>query len=270
MTSWDIATSTSLLTGTAKVEINGGQPLTKPTQAQTLIEVDPYMASIAALTAGQTYLTKCIIESNSINLLPKQFIVPPIVGGLGTFTTSLTPMIDTVECGTPLQLGSTQQFQIYGENYIANTVANKLGLGLHYSTAQTPKKEMFYDSVANETNTGTSATTVQGENLTINDGVFLESITPVLVPAVTTASESFIGTMSVTSNDFENSMPLKVPCQPISTALGSHVSPLIAKQPVYKNIHMGMNSSSLISHSLTLDEAQTATGNFAIGYSYTK
>ena len=90
MTSWDIATSTSLLTGTAKVEINGGQPLTKPTQAQTLIEVVPYMSSIGALTAGQTYLTKCIIESNSINLLPKQFIVPPIVGGLGTFTTSLT------------------------------------------------------------------------------------------------------------------------------------------------------------------------------------
>ena len=69
MTAWDIATSTSLLTGVAKTEINGAQPLTKPTQATELIEVVPYMASIGALTAGQTYLTKCIIESNSINLL---------------------------------------------------------------------------------------------------------------------------------------------------------------------------------------------------------
>ena len=63
MTSWDIATPTSLGTGVAKTEINGGQPITKPTQAQTLIEVVPYMASIAAMTAGQTTLTKCIIES---------------------------------------------------------------------------------------------------------------------------------------------------------------------------------------------------------------
>ena len=50
---------------------------------------------------------------------------------------------------------------------------------------------MFYDSVANETNTGTAATTVSGENLTINDGTFLETITPVLVNAVVTAQESF-------------------------------------------------------------------------------
>ena len=270
MTSWDIATPTSLGTSTSKTEINGAQPITKPTQAQTLIEVVPYMASIAALTAGQTYLTKCIIESNSINLLPKQFIVPPIQGGLGTFASSLTPMIDTVECNTALTQGATQQFQIYGENYIANTVANKLGVGLHYSTASPTRKEMFYDSVSNETNTGVAATSVAGENLTINDGAFLETITPVLVNGVVTASESFIGSISVTSNDFENSMPLKVPCQPTSVALGSAASVGLAKQPVYKNIHMGLKSSCLISNTLTIDEAQTATGNFAVGYGYTK
>ena len=68
MTSWDIANPTSIGTSVSKVEINDANPLTKPTQAQTLIEVVPYMSSIAALTAGQSYLTKCIIESNSINL----------------------------------------------------------------------------------------------------------------------------------------------------------------------------------------------------------
>jgi hypothetical protein len=48
MTSWDIATPTSLGTSTAKTEINGAQPITKPTQATNLIEVCPYMASIAS------------------------------------------------------------------------------------------------------------------------------------------------------------------------------------------------------------------------------
>ena len=270
MTSWDICESTSLGVGVAKTQINGGQPLTKPTQASTLIEVCAYQSSTGALTAGQSMIPKCIIESNSINLLPKQFIVPPICGGLGTFGSSLTPMLDTTECNTPLIQGSTQQFQVYGENYVANTVANRLGLALHYSTASTNKKEMFYDSVDSETATGTASTTVQGSNLTINDGAFLETITPVVSTAVTTVSESVIGYMSVSSNDFDNSMPLKVPVQPISVALGSAIGVGTAKMPVYKNIHQGMKSSCLISHSYTQEEAMTASQNFMIGYGYTK
>ena len=34
---------------------------------------------------------------------------------------------------------------------------------------------MFYDSVTNETNTGTASTSVAGENVTINDGAFLRN-----------------------------------------------------------------------------------------------
>ncbi len=270
MTSWDIANPTSLGTGVAKTEINDANPLTKPTQAQTLIEVVPYMSSIAALTAGQSYLTKCIIESNSINLLPKNFLVPPILGGLGTFASSLTPMLDTVETMTPLQLGATQQFRIYGQNFVANTVANKLGLALHYSEAQTNAKEMFYDMPTNETGTGTASTTVAGENFTINDGTFLETITPVVTSGVVTASESYLASIEISSNDFDNSMPLKVPCQPISTALGSAASVGIPKLPSYHNIHMGMKSSCTISTTLTLSEGLTAAGNFIAGVGYTK
>jgi len=270
MTSWDIATPTSLGTGVAKTEINSAQPLTKPTQAQTLIEVVPYMASSGALTPAQTMMTKCIIESNSINLLPKNFLVPPTAGGLGTFTSALTPMLDTVECNTPLQLGATQQFRIYGQNFIANTVANKLGLALHYSEAQSNAKEMFYDLPTNETATGTSATSVAGENFTINDGKWLETITPLVTAGVVTASESYLASIEISSNDFDNSMPLKVPTQPIATALGSHVSVGIPKLPSYHNIHMGMKSSCLISQTLTLDEALTASGSFISGIGYTK
>jgi hypothetical protein len=87
---------------------------------------------------------------------------------------------------------------------------------------------------------------------------------------VVTASESYLASIEISSNDFDNSMPLKVPTQPIATALGSHVSVGIPKLPVYKNIHQGMKSSCLISQTLTLDEALTATGNFIAGIGYTK
>jgi len=270
LTSFDVATATSLGTGVAKSAINGGNNLTKPTQAQNLIEVIPYIASSGALTAGQSVLAKGIIESNSVNLLPKQFLVPPVCGGLGTFTSTLSGMLDAVECNTKLQLGSTQQFQVSGQCFIANTVAPKMGMSFHYSENLPTQKEHFYDLPTNETNTGTSATQVSGEDITINDATYLEGIYPLVVPAVVTASESYIGYMSVSSNDFGNSMPLKVPIQPISTALGSHVSVYVAKMPHYSNIHMPMKSSCLISHTYTQEEALTATANFQIGYDYVK
>ena len=39
--SWDIATATSIGTGVAKTQINGGNNVTKPTQAVNLGEVVP-------------------------------------------------------------------------------------------------------------------------------------------------------------------------------------------------------------------------------------
>ena len=171
-------------------------------------------------------------------------------------------MLDAVECNTPLTLGATEQFQVSGQCFIANTVAPRLGMSFHYSENLPTQKEHFFVTPTNETNTSTASSTVSGEDVTINDGAFLEGLYPLVVPAVVTASESYIGHMSVTSNDFGNSMPLEIPVQPISTALGSHVSVGIAKLPHYKNIHMPMKSSCLISHTYTQEEALTATGNF--------
>ena len=270
MTSWDIATSTAIGTGTSKTQLNAGNPLTKPTQATELIEVVPYMASTAAHTAAESVLAKVIIESNSINLLHKVFMVPPILGGLGTFPGALTPMLDAVECRTPLQLGATQQFNIYGQAFESNTVAPRIGLDLHYSETSSGLKEHFYDMPTNETSTGTAATSVAGEDLTINDGTFLEEIIPVVVPGTVTAAESIIGHISVTSNDFGNSMPLKVAVQPIGTGLGSAIGVGIPKLPTFKNIHMPMKSSCLISQSYTQEEAVTAAGTFIAGFGYVK
>ena len=40
---WDIATATSIGTGTSKTQINGGANVTKPTQATNLVELVPYI-----------------------------------------------------------------------------------------------------------------------------------------------------------------------------------------------------------------------------------
>ena len=63
--SWDIATATSVGTGVAKTQINGGNNLTKPTQAVNLIEVVPYTVSSGAYTAGQSVALTAEIDSYS-------------------------------------------------------------------------------------------------------------------------------------------------------------------------------------------------------------
>jgi len=270
MTSWDIATTGTLGTGTSKTQINGSNPLTKPTQAANLIEVVPYMAASAAHTAAETMLVKWTIESNSINLLPKESIVPPIAGGLGTFGAAEVPILESYICNTPLQPASTQQFKVYGTPQVSNTAAPRMGMAFHYSTASPVNSEHFYTTPSSETSTGTAATSVAGGTMTINDGLWLEDLYAVVTPGTVTASESYIGYMDFSSNDFENSMPLKIPIQPVAAGLGSAISIHMPKMFSVHNVHMGMKSTVTLNTAYNQEEALTAAANFYTSVGYTK
>lgn len=270
MTSWDIALVTSLGTGVAKTRINTDQPITKPTQAQCLIEVVPYFVSTGAYTAGQTYLIEAAIESPSVNLLPKRVILPPQMGGLGATFETMVPLLESYRCNTPLTDGATEQFNIFGQSQVANTVAPVMGCGLHYSQAKPNMLERFYLKPDDETSSGTAATTVAGGIFTINDGAYIEDLYALLVSGTVTVSEAYIGDMLFSSNDFENSMPLRVPIQPIGAILGATGGLSMPAMTSYHNTHMGMKSTALIATTLRLSEALTAAGVFIGGIGYTK
>ena len=72
--SWDIATATSIGTGTSKTQINGGNNLTKPTQAVNLVEVVPYISSSGAMTAGESLAVTLEIDSFSVDLYQKELL----------------------------------------------------------------------------------------------------------------------------------------------------------------------------------------------------
>ena len=270
MTSWDIATVTSIGTGVAKTRINGDQPITKPTQAQCLIEIVPYYVSTGAYTAAQTLLLETAVESPSVNLLPKRVINPPQMGGLGTFAAVMAPLLESYRTNTPLTDGATEQFNIFGQAQVANTVAPVMGCALHYSQAKPVMPERFYLKPDDETSSGIVATTVAGNSFTINDGAYIEDLYSLLVPTTVTASESLIGDMLFSSNDFENSMPLRVPFQPVAAGLGAAAEMLMPAMTTYHNTHMGIKSTCLVSTTLRLSEALTVAGNFIAGVGYTK
>ena len=95
--SWDLATATSLGTGVANTQINGGNNLTKPTQAVNLVETVPYTVSSGAYTAGESIALTAYLDSFSVDLLPKRIIVPPVQAGLGAFINIVVPILEAYE-----------------------------------------------------------------------------------------------------------------------------------------------------------------------------
>ena len=267
MTSWDVITPTSLATGVAKISLGS---ITKPEEVQSLIEFVPYQAPSGVVTAAESMLTETALESNSVNLLPKRVINPTIVSGLGaTFATTI-PILEAWNCNTPLTAGATPTIQAFGQAQIANTAAPTMGVAFHWSNSRPTNPEMFYNKPDNETSTGTAATTVAGNTISINDGKTLQSVYGAIAPTTITASESWIASMQFNSNDFDNSQAIEVPLQPMSVGLGALNSALNLKGSYYKNVSMGMKPTCTISTVLRLSEAQTVAGSFIGGVGYTK
>ena len=267
MTSWDVITPTSIGTGVAKTSLGN---ITKPEEVQSLIEFVPYQCNTGAVTAGESIFTETALESNSVNLLPKRVINPVIASGLGATFATAVPVLEAWNCNTPLQAGATPSIQAFGQAQVANTVAVVQGCAFHWSNSAPSNPEMFYLKPDNETATGTAATTVAGNTITINDGKVLQSLHSAIAPTTITASESWLGSMQFNSNDFDNSQALEVPIQPMSVGIGALNSALNLKGTAYKNVSMGMKPTCTISTVLRLSEAQTVSGSFIGGVGYTK
>ena len=76
--------------------------------------------------------------------------------------------------------------------------------------------------------------------------------------------------MEFSSNDFGNSMPLRVPVQPAGAGLAGTLTTPQLKLASYHNTHMPMKTSCTINTTYTNDIGQTGTGTFIGGVGYTK
>jgi len=265
---WQTLTETSIGTGVARTEIDAAT--SKPTQTQELVEFVPYMVLNGVPTTVESVSAQIEIISNSIDLLPKVAIVPPIEAGLSTLIPTLVPILESYPCHTPVDVGSTQQIQAFATAQVANTVAPLVGVGLHYSVSRTGKPQMFYDKTANETSTGTAATTVTGNTIQINAGKMLMSAYFAAVTVTPTAGDPLVGDFTISSNDFDDPMPLEMPMQPVGQFLGATAGTFLPKLTAYHNLHKGMKSSCLINTAARFGVAQAAAGSFVHGVGYQK
>jgi len=276
MGSWQTLAETSIGTAVARTQIAAAT--SKPTQSRELVEFVPYMALNGLTTTVESVTAEIELTSDSINMLPKRAIVPPIMAGLSTVYPTLIPILQSYACHTPVKEGSSQQVSAFGTPQVANTVAPLMGVSLHYSTARASLPwneasllpEMFYDKPANETAIGTAATTVTGNTIQVNGGVMLQSAYFYAAPTTPTIGDSLIGEFAVSSNDFQDSSPLDMPMQPVGAFLGATSAMLLPKLTQQHNLAKGMKSSCLISTSARFGIAQAGNGTFIHGIGYQK
>jgi len=265
---WQTIQETSIGVAVARTQLDVAQQ--KPSQAVELVEFVPYMSQSGVPTTAQSQSAELELTSDSINLLPKRVIVPPIMAGLSTLIPTLIPILMAYEAHTPVKEGSTATVSAFGTAQVASTVAPLMGVGIHYATERGPNPEKFYDKPANETSTGTVATTVQGNTLQINDGIMLMDAYFAAVYTTPVAGDPIVGQFNLASNNFDDSMALDMPMQPVGSFLGATSGTFLAKLTAYHNLFKGMKSSCLITTSARFGVAIGTAGSFIHGIGYIK
>lgn len=267
MTSFQVVVPASLGTGVAKTSLG---TVNKPSDSRCLIEYTPYQCPVVTTTA-ESLLTNTAIESQSVkDILPKNNINGTVQAGLGATYASLVPILEAFECNTPLQAGANDIITAYGQAQVANTSAPLMGVEFHFSDSPPSRPQMYYDKPADETSTGTSATTVAGNSITINGGRWLENLYMECASSTPLASKPVYGSMIFSSNNFDSSQGLEVALQPVAQGLGATLATLQPKAGIRKNVHMGMKSTCLINTTMRVSSALTTAANFIAGIGYTK
>jgi hypothetical protein len=265
----DVITSTSIGTSTAQTLLNNGAQYTVSSLAGTLMAFAPEYAESGAYTAGETIAPYFTITSSSIgSIQPKNIAVAGSSGGLGATSTTMVPIVRTFDLNTRIPNSNTP-LNFYGTAYVANTVAPKCGGTVWFDTLQpsSGEYEHFWDCVSATTSSGASAATVALNSLTENGGTQINKIYAQNYPGTVTASQSYVGYLTVNSADLRPQQTLRAYAQPVGVGLSTLTYPLQADQQ-YHPEKITMNPTATLTAQFTVEKALTGASQLAWGLNF--
>lgn len=263
----DIVTPTSLGTGVAETRLNGDTSYVVPSQARSMLEFTPFQYATGAVTAAQSMTPKFKIKSNSIGgLEPKELVIAPIAACLGATSSNTTPILKSFKLNRNLP-GANVNIDFYGQNLVANTVANAGGVTVKLSSLATGEPEQFYLASANETDSGTTAATIAGEAITVNGARALNFWYGQLMPVTVVASESYTGYMELNSSDFTEIQRVRFAPYQITAGLSTTVTTIVPDQMYYEG-YVPVRNTATISNSFIQTETVNAAYDFIVGVGF--
>jgi len=266
---YDVAVATSTGTGTSQTQINSGNTLFSPNTAQVVNELVPWQTPSGAMTAAQSSLQMLEIQSRSVFVMPKRIMIPPVMGGLGTFPFAMEPALASIPAGTVIP--GIIDLLLFGTAQVANTAGFLVGCTVGYSDAAPTFFEQFYEFAGGVTAASNNTTRTAGTAFTVNNAVMITSAYCInAINGVLAASVSYGGVADFQSPDFLSALPIKFPVNPVISALGTLIGAAIPVQK-YWNVQMPIQPSSRITPGYTADVAPgAATESFVSGIGFVR
>ena len=210
----------TVLAAEVEQQINSGNPLTTPNDAQQIVEVIPYIAVQGAMDSDEALAPIFRIASDDVSVEPKRFNLPVIQGGdaLGSWTGS--PLMPA----WPMNIRLAEQSRI---NYFANNQNNAaieplIGATVVYSDQAANSPEQFWQKPDNESATGTTIDTRSaGNDITITGGSEINWLVNIVgLQSAVVASEHINGVAEFVSSGFQTAFPYKVQVTAVNFGIG--------------------------------------------------
>jgi hypothetical protein len=265
----DQVTQSSLGTGVAETRLNNDTSYIVPSWAKQLIEFTPQQYPTGAVTAAQSFTPKFKIKSVSIGgLEPKEIVIAPISAMLGATSSNTTPVLRSFKLNRNLP-GQNINIDFYGQNLVANTVANAGMATVKLSSMATTEREQFYLASTDETDSGTTAATIAGGAITLNGALALNMWYGQLMPVTVVASESYAGYMELTSPDFSEVQRIRYAPYQITTGLSTLITTIVPDQMYYEG-WCPVNSTVTIANNFIQTETVNAAYDFINGVGFVR
>jgi hypothetical protein len=263
----EIATATSLGTSTTKTQLNGGNDVTLPATAKSILAVVPYLCHVTP-TAGEPCWAKLELESDDFSVVPYAVLAQPVGSMLGKSGFTSAGPLSGVRWPVNCPVGGGDKLKVYGTALTANTVAPYMGAAIVVSDAL-PASPQLRAKVGTVTDTGTAAGEVAGTSYSFTGGRKVVELFGAVVGTTVAASKPIVGYFRMESSEFYPPFPVKFPCEPIqgriatdaTTASAQEVVPGVSRFPVDINVR----SPTTVQDYFNLELALTTTGKFVTG-----
>jgi len=209
------------------------------------------------------------IKSLSIGgLEPKELVIAPICAELGATSSNTTPVLRSFKLNRNVP-GANVNIDFYGQNLVANTVANAGMVTVKLSSVPTGQKEQFYLAQTDETASGTTAATIAGAAITINGAQAVNFYYGQLMPVTVVASESYAGYMEFNSSDFTEVQRVRWSPYQITAGLSTLVTTITPDQMYYEG-WLPVRPTATIANNFIQLETVNAAYNFIAGLGFVR
>lgn len=255
---------TSMGTSTSKT-LMGGANIILPAWAKSILAVIP-QCTIDVPTVSQSVIPLCELESDDVQVNPYQVLGAPIAACLGATVGSLVAKPEKWAVGCPVNGG--EQIRAYMTALVANTAAPYGGVSIVISDRSAGHAQR-HAKVGTLTSSGTSAASdVAGTRYNFSAANRIVELQGILAPATVAAADALMGYFKFSSNEFRQTVPLKLPITPTSGGLSTIFSNLIdgvSRAPVDVPVSPVQVN---IQDYLYMGLAPAANGNFITGVVY--